>query len=147
MSPSCWRRTEPARGGVLRAADRGVRVRILLDDVGTAARDADFLLLDAHPGVELRLFNPLANRDARTASFLADFSRANRRMHNKSFTADNQVTILGGRNIGDEYFEADADTTFATVTSSRSDRWCAQVSIQFDLYWNSDATFRITAWP
>ena len=143
-----WQRDVVGRllaDSVLRAADRGVRVRLLLDDVGTAARDADLLLLDAHPGIEVRLFNPLANREARTLSFIADFARANRRMHNKSFTADNQVAILGGRNIGEEYFEAHAEHDFRDRGLVAIGPVVRQVSAQFDLYWNSDATFRIRA--
>jgi cardiolipin synthase C len=91
---------------VLRAADRGVRVRLLVDDFGAAANDRDLSILDQHPQVEVRLFNPVARRSARTLSMAGDFARVNRRMHNKSLTADNQFTIVGGRNIGDEYFEA-----------------------------------------
>jgi len=81
----------------LRAADRGVRVRVLIDDVGSAANDTNLLLLDRHSNVEVRLFNPLASRSARSLGMLFDFARTNRRMHNKSFTADNQITIVGGR--------------------------------------------------
>jgi putative cardiolipin synthase len=143
-----WHRDTTGRvlaNTVLRAADRGVRVRLLLDDVGTAADDLVLLLLDAHPGIELRLFNPLANRGARTASFLMDFARANRRMHNKSFTADSQVTILGGRNIGDEYFEARSDVDFRDRDLVAIGPVVSQVSSQFDLYWNSDAAIPISA--
>ena len=143
-----WHRDTTGRvlaDAVLRAADRGVRVRLLLDDVGTAADDLVLLLLDAHPSIELRLFNPLANRGARTASFLADFARANRRMHNKSFTADSQVTVLGGRNIGDEYFEAQSDVDFRDHDLVAIGPVVSQVSSQFDLYWNSDAAIPISA--
>src|SRR5262245_50930960 len=84
---------------LLRAADRGVRVRILLDDLGVSAKDEVLLSLDAHPHVEIRLFNPVASRTFRNVSALTDFSRVNRRMHNKAFIADNQAAILGGRNI------------------------------------------------
>lgn len=76
------------------AAERGVRVRLLLDDNNTGGLDATLAALDSHPGIEVRLFNPLALRSWRWLNYLTDFSRANRRMHNKSFTADNQVTII-----------------------------------------------------
>ena len=99
---------------LLRAADRGVRVRILVDDVGTKANDEVLLSLDAHPQIEVRLFNPVASRTFRGLGMLSDFSRTNRRMHNKSFVADNQRAVLGGRNIGDEYFEAHGEVDFAT---------------------------------
>src|SRR5690606_28605800 len=89
---------------VREAADRGVRVRMLLDDNGIAGIDAVLAALDRHPNVEIRLFNPFVLRSPKMLGYLADFSRLNRRMHNKSFTADNQATIIGGRNVGDEYF-------------------------------------------
>ena len=84
------------------AADRGVRVRLLLDDNNTSGMDALLAALDAHPNIEVRLFNPFVLRSVRALGYLTDFRRANRRMHNKSFTADNQVAIVGGRNVGDE---------------------------------------------
>src|SRR5258706_2022967 len=89
---------------VIAAADRGVRVRVLLDDFGSSAKDESLLAIDSHPNIEVRIYNPLALRGARVLGSLIDFPRTTRRMHNKSFTADNQATILGGRNIGDEYF-------------------------------------------
>ena len=91
---------------VLRAAERGVRVRLLLDDVNMQGLDPIFALLDAQPNIQLRLYNPFTSRGSRGLGFLGDFHRLNRRMHNKSFTVDNQVAIVGGRNIADEYFEA-----------------------------------------
>ncbi len=129
---------------ILRAADRGVRVRLLLDDLGTAAEDETLLFIDAHRNVEVRLFNPVALRSARGLGILADFGRVNRRMHNKSFTADNQVTILGGRNIGDEYFEARSDLDFSDLDVMAVGPAVDEVSSSFDLYWNSPAAFPIT---
>src|SRR4051812_39513079 len=84
---------------LLRAANRGVKVRLLLDDVGGSASDSVLLALDGHTNIEVRLFNPVANRSFRMLSFFSDFQRVNRRMHNKSFTADKSVTIVGGRNV------------------------------------------------
>ncbi|MCB1559713.1 MAG: phospholipase D family protein, partial [Xanthomonadales bacterium] len=92
---------------LLAAADRGVRVRLLIDDMDTAGRDLDFAALDAHPHFELRLFNPYASRSSRVLEMLTRFGSVTRRMHNKSFTVDGVVTVVGGRNIGDEYFSAD----------------------------------------
>ncbi|HUN67887.1 MAG TPA: phospholipase D family protein [Burkholderiales bacterium] len=128
---------------LLRAADRGVRVRVLIDDVGSAANDMGLLALDGHPNVEVRLFNPLANRTARTFGMLFDFARTNRRMHNKSFTADNQFTIIGGRNIGDEYFEADSEVDFGDLDSLTIGAAVADVSGWFDRYWNSPSVYAI----
>ncbi len=128
---------------VLHAAERGVRVRLLLDDIGTAADDRHLLALDSHPNIEVRLFNPIAARSTRMLGFVADFSRTNRRMHNKSFTADNQAMIVGGRNIGDEYFEARPDIEFADLDLLAIGPVVSDVSRQFDAYWNSPVAFPI----
>ena len=128
---------------LLRAADRGVRVRMLIDDVGSAANDTSLLLLDGHPNVEVRLFNPLASRSARMLGMMFDFSRTNRRMHNKSFTADNHFTIIGGRNIGDEYFEARSDVDFGDLDALTIGAAVAEVSGLFDRYWNSPTVYAI----
>ncbi|MFP3711193.1 phospholipase D family protein, partial [Paraburkholderia sp. SIMBA_009] len=79
---------------------------LLLDDNGTSGLDTVLAALDAHPNIEVRLYNPFAVRWPKSIGYLTDFRRLNRRMHNKSLTADNQATIVGGRNIGDEYFGA-----------------------------------------
>ena len=130
---------------VLRAADRGVRVRLLLDDIGTAAGDRNLLAIDSHPNIEVRLFNPIAARSTRLLGMMSDFSRTNRRMHNKSFTADNQVMIVGGRNIGDEYFEARPDVAFADLDLLAIGPVVGEVSRHFDRYWNSPLAFPISA--
>ena len=97
---------------MLRAADRGVRVRLLVDDVFSSGIDRGLTLLDSHPNVEVRLFNPLSRQSFKYWSYLWTFDRANRRMHNKSFTVDGAMSIVGGRNIGEEYFELDQDVKF-----------------------------------
>lgn len=97
------------------AADRGVRVRILLDDNTTAGMDERLAALDSHPHIEVRLFNPFTQRDWRWVGYLTDFGRLNRRMHNKSITADDRVSIVGGRNMGDEYFGAGQDVSFVDM--------------------------------
>ena len=81
---------------LLNAADRGVRVRLLIDDNGVAGLDDKLNALDAHPDIEVRLFNPFVIRKPKWLGYITDFERANRRMHNKTFTVDNQVTIAGG---------------------------------------------------
>jgi putative cardiolipin synthase len=128
---------------LLRAADRGVRIRVLIDDVGSAANDTNLLMLNRHPNVEVRLFNPLASRSARALAMMLDFARTNRRMHNKSFTADNQITIVGGRNIGDEYFEAHLGVDFSDLDALTVGSVVANVSVWFDRYWNSPVTYSI----
>ena len=130
---------------LLRAADRGVRVRVLLDDVGARADDETLLSLDAHPNIEIRLFNPVATRSFRNLGMLTDFSRVNRRMHNKSFIADNQRAILGGRNIGDEYFDAQSEVAFGDLDVLTVGRAVSDVSESFDLYWNSPASYPVPA--
>ena len=125
-----------------RAAERGVRVRLLIDDNNTRGLDAVLAMLDAHPNVELRLFNPFAQRGAgRLLGYATDFSRLNRRMHNKSFTVDARATIVGGRNIGDEYFAAGQDTSFADLDLLAVGEAVADVSASFDRYWNSASAF------
>ncbi len=127
------------------AAERGVRVRLLLDDNNTAGLDPTLAALDAHPNIELRLYNPFLQRGARWLGYATDFSRLNRRMHNKSFTADNQVTVVGGRNIGDEYFGVGDGMVFADLDVVAVGPAVAEVSKQFDLYWNSASAYPASA--
>ena len=131
-------------GAVMRAADRGVRVRLLIDDVGASPDDRTLLLLDAHPNIEVRLFNPISSRSARALWMITDFSRVNRRMHNKSITADNQLTIVGGRNIGNEDFEAGSLMNYADLDALAIGAAVAAVSARFDRYWNSPIVYGIT---
>jgi putative cardiolipin synthase len=124
------------------AADRGVRVRLLLDDNNTSGLDPLLAALDAHANVEVRLFNPFALRSPRVFGYLTDFFRLNRRMHNKSFTADNQATIIGGRNVGDEYFDAAADTAaFVDLDALAIGPVVRDVSSDFDRYWASGSAY------
>ncbi|MFT3720012.1 phospholipase D-like domain-containing protein [Pseudorhodoferax sp.] len=120
-----------------RAADRGVRVRLLLDDNGTAGLDGVLAALDAHPRIEVRLFNPFRHRRWRWLGFLTEFGRLNRRMHNKSFTADGQVAVLGGRNVGDEYFGAPVDTLFMDLDVLLAGPAAQDVAADFERYWDS----------
>ncbi len=126
---------------VWQAAERGVRVRMLLDDLNTHGLDPTIAALDAHPNIEVRLYNPFVQRDARAFSFLTDFTRVNRRMHNKSFTADNQVSVVGGRNIGNEYFGAGSGVGFADLDVIAVGAAVRDVSREFDLYWNSPSAY------
>jgi len=133
-------------GGLLahelwQAAERGVRVRLLLDDNNTRGADEAIAALDAHPNIEVRLFNPYANRGFRLGELATDFARLNRRMHNKSFTADNQAAIVGGRNVGDEYFGADSPVEFADLDVLAVGAVVPEVSAAFDAYWNSESAY------
>jgi cardiolipin synthase C len=127
-----------------RAASRGVRVRLLLDDNSTPGADPLLAMLDADPNIEVRLFNPFAQRSLRMAGYLTDFARLNRRMHNKSFTVDNQATVVGGRNIGDEYFDTGQAATFADLDVVAIGEVVRDVSAVFDSYWNSESAYPVT---
>jgi cardiolipin synthase C len=124
-----------------KAAERGVRVRLLLDDLSTTGRDRILSALDAHPNIEVRLYNPIVQRRTRWLAYLTDFGRLNRRMHNKSFTVDNTVSILGGRNIGDEYFGLGEELLFADLDVVVAGAVVSDVSAQFDAYWNSESSY------
>jgi len=130
---------------LLRAADRGVRVRLLVDDMFTGGFDAGIAGLDSHPNFEIRIFNPFARRSARAMDAITSFSRINRRMHNKSFTADNQVTIIGGRNIADEYFGARKDAKFGDLDVMGIGPVVNEVSDTFDSYWNHERAAPVEA--
>ncbi|WP_421462309.1 phospholipase D family protein [Aurantimonas sp. NFXS3] len=120
-----------------RAADRGVRVRLLLDDNGTSGLDAEIAQLDAHKNAEVRLYNPFNLRRLKMLSYGFDFFRLNRRMHNKSFTVDGLATIVGGRNIGDEYFGTGPTPLFVDLDVLAVGEIVPEVAADFDRYWAS----------
>ena len=124
---------------LLRAADRGVRIRVLIDDnYITAARDLGmFALLAGHPNLQVRFFNPVTNRGSRTLSFIADFERLDHRMHNKLFIIDNALAILGGRNIADEHFGVNAEFNYRDLDVLAAGRIVGDLSAAFDSFWNS----------
>lgn len=130
---------------LLQAANRGVRVRILLDDIDTAEKDIELLTLHKHKNIEVRLFNPFPNRNFRIFDIITDFFRINRRMHNKSFTVDNMLTIVGGRNIGDEYFDAKPSLGFHDFDVLAVGDVVNDVSVQFDKYWNYKRAIPVNA--
>jgi putative cardiolipin synthase len=130
---------------LIRAADRGVRVRFLLDDVFSTVSDEELFILDAHANIEVRLYNPVAKKGIFYVNFLSDFKRANRRMHNKSFTADSQITIVGGRNIADEYFDLNLDSEFEDFDVIGLGKVAADVAEKFDSFWNSSGSLPLEA--
>ena len=143
---------------VTAAADRGVRVRLLLDDANVQGFDLDFLSLNQHPNVEVRLFNPIRNRGhivRRVVEMLLGMSRYNRRLHCKAWIADGRMAIIGGRNIGDSYFGApQGDKRFAQERARRdadmlvAGPLVAEVEALFDTYWNLGIVLPILAlWP
>jgi putative cardiolipin synthase len=125
---------------MMRAAERGVRVRLLLDDLNTAGTDPTLALLATQPGIELRLYNPFVGRGSRALGFLGDFERLNHRMHNKSFTVDGAVAVVGGRNIADEYYEI-GDTGLVDLDVVVIGDAVRQVESEFDLFWNSPSAY------
>ena len=133
---------------VLKAADRGVRVRLLLDDSFLSGEEQMMLAVDAHPNVELRIFNPFQQRSSsmslRYLENLNDFERTNHRMHNKLLIADGQVAIAGGRNIANEYFDFDEDENFRDFDVLTTGRVLPEISASFDDYWNSGWAYPIT---
>ncbi|MET0509569.1 MAG: phospholipase D family protein [Burkholderiaceae bacterium] len=126
---------------VRRAADRGVHVRLLLDDGNTIGQDDLLAWLDEHPGIEVRLFNPFAQRRLRLLEYLGDFDRLQRRMHNKSLTADGQAAVIGGRNIGDAYFDVTDGTAFTDLDLLVIGPIVSDLSADFERYWNSRSSY------
>src|SRR6202048_611162 len=134
---------------VRRAADRGVRVRLLVDDLNTAGEDRRFMHLGAHANVEVRVFNPFPGaRFATWTRFLAsvnDIPRINHRMHNKLFVADNALAITGGRNIGNEYFTRGQRSNFIDLDVVAAGTIVRELSASFDAFWNSQYAYPIAA--
>jgi len=136
---------------LLAAADRGVRVRLLIDDIDTADKELGLATLNAHPNIQVRLFNPFHTRSTSLLvkgwEALRESVRLNRRMHNKVFIADSQIGITGGRNIGDEYFDANPDLAFIDLDVVAAGAIVNALSQSFDAYWNSIAAVPASALP
>jgi len=129
---------------LLEAADRGVRVRLLVDDMDARAKNYAFAALDAHPNIAVRMFNPFESRSGSLRFFLealGSLSRINRRMHNKSWIADNRIAIVGGRNLGDEYFGASEEVNFVDLDFAMVGPIVRDASASFDRYWNSPLAY------
>jgi putative cardiolipin synthase len=131
------------------AADRGVRVRVLVDDLNTAGEDRRFMHLGEHTNVEVRVFNPFpGGRFATWTRFVAsatDIRRINHRMHNKLFVADNALAITGGRNIGDQYFTRDQHNNFIDLDVVAAGVIVPELSASFDAFWNSKYAYPIAS--
>jgi len=134
-------------GFLLKAADRGVRVRLLVDDMNEAGRDFDVAGFAAHPNIEVRIFNPYTGRSSfsRMFDYISNFSRAQRRMHNKMFIVDGVAAVVGGRNLGDEYFAAREDVNFADADLLALGPVVKECGAEFDKYWNSNLALPIEA--
>ncbi|MGI6656022.1 MAG: phospholipase D family protein [Desulfobulbus sp.] len=123
------------------AAERGVHVRLLLDDNNTRGMDQLLAALNSHPHIEVRLFNPFLYRKIRALGYLTDFERLNRRMHNKSFSVDRQACIIGGRNIGDEYLGLGEHMQFADLDVLAIGPVVEEVEDDFERYWNCESAY------
>ena len=135
-------------GEILQAADRGVRVRLLLDDLNVRGSRSVLAALDSHPLIEVRMFNPTRAREGtfmRGVEMLLRMVSVNRRMHNKAWIADGQVAIVGGRNVGDEYFDAARDTNFMDTDVAVLGDAVGEASREFDAYWNSPNAIPLSA--
>ncbi|CAH0991952.1 Cardiolipin synthase C [Sinobacterium norvegicum] len=133
-------------GGLLtvalwQAAERGVRVRILLDDMDMSGKDRNLAILTLHPNIEIRLFNPFMRGKSRTGQLVTGFGSVTRRMHNKAMIADNKLAIIGGRNVGDEYFQADPNLEFGDLDIAITEPAALSVAESFQLYWQSDLSY------
>jgi putative cardiolipin synthase len=128
---------------VLHAAERGVRVRMLLDDLTLAGHESEFAGLGMHPNVEVRTFNPFSNRTVagRVVEFVFRFGKLNHRMHNKAVLADGHFAIIGGRNIGDRYFGVYDRFVQNDLDIMAVGPIVADVATSFDVYWNSGAAY------
>ncbi|MEZ5396709.1 MAG: phospholipase D family protein [Bryobacterales bacterium] len=126
---------------IVAAADRGVRVRLLIDDNPTAGLDEMWAAVNTHSNIAVRLFNPLSIRSPRALNYLFDFPRLNRRMHNKSMTVDKVATIVGGRNIGDHYFGAESHGLFIDLDALAIGKVVPDVAEEFDEYWTSESAY------
>lgn len=134
---------------VLHAADRGVRVRILIDDGETMAGDEQIEKLEAHQSIEIRIFNPFAYRGhsmlIRASEFALNSSRLDYRMHNKLLVVDNSIALIGGRNIGDQYFQIDPESQFADDDVFAAGPVVQKLSTTFDEFWNSALSIPVEA--
>jgi putative cardiolipin synthase len=134
---------------MLAAADRGVRIRLLVDDWNIQGKDFTLAMIDTHPNIEVRVFNPIAGSRSsflsRPLHYLFGAERIKNRMHNKAFVVDNTVAIVGGRNIGDEYFQAQHDVNFADLDLMAVGPIAKEVSAGFDEYWNHELAIPIRA--
>jgi putative cardiolipin synthase len=136
-------------GALLRAADRGVRVRVLIDDGESVPGDERILALAAHPHIELRMFNPWRIREPhrifRNIEFVLHKRRLDYRMHNKLFVADNVVALIGGRNVGDQYFQIDPQSQFGDDDLVVAGPMVQRLASVYDEFWNSDLAIPVRA--
>lgn len=128
---------------IIQAADRGVKVRLLIDDNNAKSMEAIYLALDQHANIQVRLFNPYRFRQLRPIDMVLDLKRINRRMHNKTFTADHQVSLIGGRNMSDHYYNLSDSYQFSDVDVMLVGQAVEDIGDSFDQYWNDSYAYPV----
>ena len=128
---------------LIRAADRGVKIRLLIDDNNAKSTEGIFLALAQHPNIEVKLFNPYRFRKYRALDMILDLKRINRRMHNKSFIADHQVALIGGRNMTNQYYNVSDNYQFSDVDVMLVGSAVKDISHSFDEYWNHEYAYKV----
>jgi cardiolipin synthase C len=132
-----------ALDAIIRAADRGVKVRMLIDDNNSKNMQSSYLALDQHINIDVRLYNPYRFRNFRAMDILLDLKRINRRMHNKSFIADNQIALIGGRNMSNQYYNVSDSYQFSDVDVMLVGAASDEIVHSFDEYWNDDYAYPV----
>lgn len=128
---------------IIKAADRGVKVRLLMDDNNAKKMEGIYLALDQHKNIDVRLYNPYRFRHYRAMDMVLDLKRINRRMHNKSFIADNQIALIGGRNMSNQYYNVSDSYQFSDVDVMLVGSASDEIVHSFDEYWNDDYAFPV----
>ncbi len=128
---------------LIRAADRGVKIRLLIDDNNAKSTEGIFLALAQHPNIEVKLFNPYRFRKYRALDMILDLKRINRRMHNKSFIADHQVALIGGRNMTNQYYNVSDNYQFSDVDVMLVGTAVKDISHSFDEYWSHEYAYKV----
>ncbi|WP_230243992.1 MULTISPECIES: phospholipase D family protein [unclassified Acinetobacter] len=128
---------------IIRAADRGVKVRLLVDDNNAKKMEGIYLALDQHVNIDIKLYNPYRFRHYRAMDMILDLKRINRRMHNKSFIADNQISLIGGRNMSNQYYNVSDNYQFSDVDVMLVGSASDEIIHSFDEYWNDDYAYSV----
>ncbi|MEX5439658.1 phospholipase D family protein [Acinetobacter indicus] len=128
---------------IIRAADRGVKVRLLVDDNNAKKMEGIYLALDQHSNIDVKLYNPYRFRKYRAMDMVLDLKRINRRMHNKSFIADNQIALIGGRNMSNQYYNVSDSYQFSDVDVMLIGSASDEIIHSFDEYWNDDYAYSV----
>ncbi len=128
---------------MIKAADRGVKIRLLVDDNNAKKMEGIYMALDQHANIDVKLYNPYRFRHFRPVDMVLDLKRINRRMHNKSFIADNQIALIGGRNMSNQYYNVSDNYQFSDVDVMLVGAASDEIIHSFDEYWNDDYAFPV----